>query len=39
MYRLYNPNSGEHFYTASTNERDELLAAGWHDEGIAWYGV
>ena len=36
MYRLYNPNSGEHFYTASTAERDATIAAGWNDEGIGW---
>ena len=36
MYRLYNPNSGEHFYTASTVERDATVAAGWNDEGIGW---
>lgn len=36
MYRLYNPNSGEHFYTASTAERDATVAAGWNDEGIGW---
>ncbi len=36
MYRLYNPNSGEHFYTGSVQERDVLKAAGWHYEGIAW---
>lgn len=36
MYRLYNPNSGEHFYTASTVERDATIAAGWDDEGIGW---
>lgn len=37
MYRLYNPNSGEHFYTASTKERDTVIAAGWNNEGIGWY--
>ena len=37
MYRLYNPNSGEHFYTANTNERDLLKRVGWNDEGIGWY--
>ncbi len=37
MYRLYNSNSGEHFYTANTNERDVLIKAGWKDEGIGWY--
>ncbi|MEE3420937.1 MAG: CAP domain-containing protein [Lachnospiraceae bacterium] len=37
MYRLYNPNSGEHFYTASTGERANLVKAGWRYEGIGWY--
>ena len=37
MFRLYNPNSGEHFYTADTAERDVLVKAGWHDEGIGFY--
>ena len=36
MYRLYNPNSGEHFYTASVSERSHLLSLGWNDEGIGW---
>lgn len=36
MYRLYNPNSGEHFYTAQVHERDYLASIGWHDEGIGW---
>lgn len=37
MYRLYNPNSGEHFYTAVMEEKDYLVKAGWNYEGIAWY--
>ena len=38
MYRLYNPNNFEHFYTANLNERDTLVRIGWgHYEGIAWY--
>ncbi len=37
MHRLYNPNSGEHFYTASVYERDAVVAAGWSYEGIGWY--
>jgi len=37
MYRLYNPNSGEHFYTGSSLERDDLAFAGWNYEGIGWY--
>ncbi|GEM_PF-348994 len=36
MYRLYNPNSGEHFYTASGGERDSLIHAGWQYEGTGW---
>ncbi len=37
LYRLYNPNSGEHFYTEAKVERDGLIKAGWNDEGIGWY--
>lgn len=36
MYRLYNPNTGEHFYTSSLNERDQVIAAGWQYENIGW---
>ncbi|MDE5758184.1 MAG: hypothetical protein K2H85_06180, partial [Allobaculum sp.] len=36
MQRLYNPNSGEHFYTGDANERNHLVSIGWKDEGIAW---
>ncbi len=36
MFRLYNPNSGEHFYTASAKERDILKGYGWNDEGTGW---
>lgn len=36
MYRLYNPNSGEHFYTAVARERDSLEKLGWRYEQIAW---
>ncbi len=36
MYRLYNPNSGEHFYTSSEGERDVLINAGWRYEGLGW---
>ncbi len=37
MYRLYNPNTHEHLYTADTNERDTLILVGWDYEGIGWY--
>jgi uncharacterized protein YjdB len=36
MYRLYNPNSGEHFYTNGTDERDYLASIGWNYEGVGW---
>lgn len=36
MYRLYNPNSGEHFYTASRAERNSLRLLGWRHEGVGW---
>lgn len=36
MFRLYNPNSGEHFYTASENEKENLVAKGWNFEGLGW---
>lgn len=37
MYRLYNPNSGEHFYTASKDEAVYVRNTGWTYEGIGWY--
>ncbi len=37
MYRMYNPNSGEHFYTANSFEKDSLTKSGWKYEGIGWY--
>ncbi len=37
MYRLYNPNSGEHFYTANSAEVFNVFEAGWNCEGIGWY--
>ena len=36
MFRVYNPNSGEHFYTSNEFERSNLISLGWHDEGIGW---
>lgn len=37
MYRLYNLNTGEHFYTLDAKEKDSLLRSGWQYEGIGWY--
>ncbi len=36
MHRMYDPNSGEHFYSGSELERDFLVAAGWHYEGVGF---
>lgn len=39
VYRLYNPNAGDHHYTMSEQEKNDLVGVGWILEGIAWYGV
>lgn len=36
VYRVYNPNSGEHLYTTDANERTQLADLSWSDEGVAW---
>ncbi|MFR7638578.1 MULTISPECIES: trypsin-like peptidase domain-containing protein [Allobaculum] len=36
VFRLYNPNSGEHFYTLNLQEANYLDRAGWNAEGLAW---
>ena len=36
MFRMYNPNTGEHFYTGSTVERENLVVAGWQYEGVGF---
>lgn len=36
MYRMYNPNSGEHFYTGNIDERNSLINSGWKGEGVGW---
>lgn len=36
MYRVYNPNNGEHFYTSNKAEKDHLVNLGWKYEGIGW---
>lgn len=36
VYRLYNPNSGEHFFTMNASERDYLDSIGWNYEAVAW---
>ncbi|MDH6364564.1 cell wall-associated NlpC family hydrolase [Enterococcus sp. PF1-24] len=37
MHRFQNINTGEHFYTSSEAEKNQLAAAGWNYEGIGWY--
>ena len=34
---MYNPNSGEHFYTKSDYEAESLKRVGWRREGIEFY--
>ena len=36
MLRMYNPYTGEHFYTGSEVEKDNLVAAGWNYEGVGF---
>lgn len=36
MLRVYNPNSGEHFYTGVPEEKNNLVQVGWADEGLGW---
>ncbi len=37
MYRMYNPVSGEHFYTADFKDVCTLIDAGWNYENVAWF--
>lgn len=37
IYRVYNPNSGEHLHTMNSNEKDYLVRLGWRYEGISMY--
>ncbi len=33
VYRLYNPNNGEHLFTVDVNELQTLVGLGWRSEG------
>lgn len=35
VYRIYNPNSGEHLHTLNGGEKDHLMSIGWVYEGIS----
>ena len=37
VYRLYDPNKGDHFFTKNKNEKESLVKQGWRYEGIGWY--
>lgn len=39
MYRLYNPYSGDHFYTGDRKEYDHLGSIGWNKEGVSFYSA
>lgn len=39
VFRLYNPNVGDHHYTLDSKERDALVRIGWQDEGARWYSA
>lgn len=39
VYRLLNPNTHYHHYTASQREIDALVAGGWIYEGFVWYSA
>ena len=36
VFRVYNPNDGNHHYTMNKQEKDVLVSYGWQDEGIAF---
>ena len=37
VYRLYNPNSYDHMFTANIDEYYCLIQNGWNNEGIDFY--
>lgn len=37
VFRLYNPNTADHFMTMNDNERYSLIFAGWSDEGAKFF--
>lgn len=36
IFRLYNPNAGQHHYTGVVYEAQSVQNAGWSYEGVAW---
>jgi hypothetical protein len=39
IYRLYNPNTGDHMFTANMDEQYCLIQYGWNSEGTDFYGL
>ena len=39
VYRMYDPNRGEHFYTKNTSEMQQLINLGWRHEANADFTV
>ena len=37
IYRVYNPNSGEHLFTTNHEEVLTCIGAGWEEGDVAWY--
>ncbi|MCR5212318.1 MAG: purine-nucleoside phosphorylase [Lachnospiraceae bacterium] len=37
LFRVYNPNTWEHFYTTDVAERRSLILEGWNGEGVIGY--
>ena len=38
-YRLYNPQTHQHYWTTSGSEKQSLMKSGWHYDGIGWGSV
>ena len=37
LYRVYNPDAIEHFYTTNVTKRDNALQHGYKDDGVSAY--
>ena len=39
LYRVYNPNNGDHYFTTDQGEYEALVAMGWQAEGVRYQVV
>jgi len=39
IYRAYNPNTGQHLFTASVDEYESVIRAGWNGENVDFYAT